>query len=85
MAALEIVLLLGGGAVVVRPVVCQAHVNSQLSYCDKNDHSIHIPSDGNKRRVSPCGNNSFFFSLSPYERLVRYKNTAYQILIGKTE
>jgi hypothetical protein len=46
--------------VVVRPVVCQSHVNSQLSYRDENDHSIHIPPNGNKRRLSPCGNNSFF-------------------------
>ena len=60
MAALEIVLLLGGGEVVVRPGVCQAHVNSQLSYCDENDYSIHIQPNGNKWRVSPCGNNNFF-------------------------
>lgn len=54
MAALEIVLLLGGGGgVVVRPRVCQAHVNSQLNYCDENDYSIHIQPNGNKRRVSP--------------------------------
>jgi hypothetical protein len=35
--------------VVVRPVVCQSHVNSQLCYCDKNDHSIHIPPPSDKR------------------------------------